>query len=41
VGGLVPVKDTAHEGRDQEGTGLGGGNGLNKGRAETGGCGRP
>lgn len=31
VVGLVPVKDTADEGRDEEGTGLGGGNGLRKG----------
>lgn len=28
VGVLVPVKDTTHEGGDQEGTGLGGGDGL-------------
>jgi len=31
VGGLEPVEDTADEGRDQESTGLGGGNGLNQG----------
>jgi hypothetical protein len=32
--GLVPVEDTADEGRDEVGTGLGGGNGLGKGEHE-------
>ena len=31
VGSLVPVEDTADEGGDQEGTGLGGGDGLDEG----------
>jgi hypothetical protein len=31
VGSLVPVENAAHEGGDQEGTGLGGGNGLDQG----------
>ena len=30
VGGLVPVEDTANEGRDEEGTGLSGSNGLDQ-----------
>jgi hypothetical protein len=30
VGGLVPVENTADEGGDQEGTGLGGGDGLDE-----------
>lgn len=34
VGGLVPVKDTADEGRDEESTGLGGGDGLDAGEHE-------
>lgn len=33
-GGLVPVEDTANEGRDQIGTGLGGGDGLDEGEHE-------
>jgi hypothetical protein len=32
--GLVPVEDTADEGRNEVGTGLGGGNGLGKGEHE-------
>ena len=32
--GLVPVEDTADEGRDEVGTGLGGGDGLGKGEHE-------
>ena len=32
--GLVPVEDTTDEGRDEVGTGLGGGNGLGKGEHE-------
>jgi hypothetical protein len=31
VGGLVPVENAADEGGDQEGTGLGGGDGLDDG----------
>ena len=34
VGGLVPVKDTTNEGRDEESTGLGGGDGLDAGEHE-------
>lgn len=34
VGGLVPVEDTADEGGDQEGTSLGGGDGLDEGEHE-------
>lgn len=33
-GSLEPVKDTADEGGDEEGTGLGGGDGLDKGEHE-------
>jgi hypothetical protein len=35
VSGLVPVKDTADEGRDEEGTSLSSGNGLDKGEHES------
>jgi hypothetical protein len=34
VGSLVPVENAADEGGDQEGTGLGGGNGLDQGEEE-------
>lgn len=34
VGGLVPVENAAHEGGDQEGAGLGGGDGLDQGEEE-------
>lgn len=33
-GSLVPIEDTADEGGDEEGTGLGGGDGLDKGEHE-------
>lgn len=35
VGGLVPIEDTADEGRDEEGTGLGSGDGLDDGEHES------
>lgn len=34
VGGLVPVENATDEGGDEEGTGLGGGNGLNQGEEQ-------